>query len=85
MTAPILAPFPWFGGKSSVAGDVWQRFGDVKNFVEPFFGSGACLLARPKHQGFETINDFDGLRMRPARQAFVAGWRTREHHGAPHG
>jgi hypothetical protein len=57
----LRAPFPWFGGKSSVASEVWQRFGKVGNFVEPFFGSGACLLARPSRQGFETVNDFDGL------------------------
>jgi len=57
----LRAPFPWFGGKSSVAADVWERFGAVKNYIEPFFGSGACLLARPKPEGFETINDFDGL------------------------
>jgi site-specific DNA-adenine methylase len=33
------APFPWFGGKRRVAPVVWQRFGDVENYVEPFFGS----------------------------------------------
>jgi DNA adenine methylase len=61
MSAPLIAPFPWFGGKSSVADEVWRRFGSVANFVEPFFGSGACLLARPNVAGFETVNDFDGL------------------------
>lgn len=30
------APFPWFGGKSKVAAEVWRRFGDVTNYVEPF-------------------------------------------------
>ena len=40
------APFPWFGGKRRVAPIVWQRFGDVQNYVEPFFGSGAVLLNR---------------------------------------
>lgn len=64
MTASTLdAPFPWFGGKRRVAAEVWRRFGAVKNYVEPFFGSGAVLLARP--QGLmpaaviETINDLD--------------------------
>ena len=38
------APFPWFGGKSRVAHIVWDRFGNVPNYVEPFFGSGAVLL-----------------------------------------
>jgi len=57
----MTAPFPWFGGKRKVAPQVWQRFGDVKNYVEPFFGSGAVLLGRPEpFTGNETINDLDG-------------------------
>jgi DNA adenine methylase len=57
----LQAPFPWFGGKRKVAAEVWSRFGDVKNYVEPFFGSGAVLLGRPDgFSGNETINDLDG-------------------------
>lgn len=53
-------PFPWFGGKSRVAERVWKRFGEVKNYVEPFFGSGATLFRRPGGaQGIETVNDID--------------------------
>jgi D12 class N6 adenine-specific DNA methyltransferase len=67
----MKAPFPWFGGKSRVADIVWDRFGNVPNYVEPFFGSGAVLLARPRsHYPFhtETIND---------RDCFVANfWRA---------
>ena len=55
----MKAPFPWFGGKSKVAHLVWDRFGDVLNYVEPFFGSGAVLLNRPTSPGTETINDLD--------------------------
>lgn len=56
----IKAPYPWFGGKSRVASLVWQRFGQVDNYVEPFFGSGAVLLGRPdKDPGTETVNDID--------------------------
>lgn len=55
----IKAPFPWFGGKSRVAADVWDRFGDVTNYVEPFYGSGAVLLARPHAPRIETVNDLD--------------------------
>jgi DNA adenine methylase len=64
---PVLkAPFPYFGGKSRVASLVWERLGNVKNYVEPFFGSGAVLLARPaNHFGHEarteTVNDLDGM------------------------
>lgn len=62
----MKAPFPWFGGKSKVAHLVWEAFGDVPNFVEPFFGSGAVLLNRPElhikdngHWPIETVNDKD--------------------------
>jgi hypothetical protein len=58
----MKAPFPYFGGKSIIAGEVWRRFGDVANFVEPFFGSGAVLLAAPWPAGrIETVNDADAL------------------------
>jgi hypothetical protein len=58
---PLKAPFPWFGGKSSVADIVWARFGDVPNYVEPFAGSAAMLLSRPHQPKIETINDADGF------------------------
>lgn len=58
----LKAPFPWFGGKSKVTREVWRRFGDVPNYIEPFFGSGAVLLGRPEFDGnrIETVNDADG-------------------------
>ena len=68
----LKAPFPYFGGKSKAAGLVWERFGDCKNYVEPFAGSLAVLLGRP-HWPFEatrveTVNDKD---------AYVANfWRA---------
>lgn len=60
----LKAPFPYFGGKSVVAKIVWEYLGNVKHYIEPFFGSGAVLLARPyfdptKH--IETVNDKDGF------------------------
>ncbi len=62
MRTTLKAPFPYFGGKSSIAPRVWQAFGDVKNYVEPFFGGGACLLAAPwPANRIETVNDKDGL------------------------
>jgi len=57
----LRAPFPWFGGKSRVTPLVWEAFGDVRNYVEPFFGSGAVLLGRPRVDGVETVNDLDGF------------------------
>lgn len=57
----LKAPFPWFGGKSRVAGIIWDRFGDVRHYIEPFAGSIAVLLKRPEdhRRAFETINDLD--------------------------
>lgn len=55
----LRAPFPWFGGKSRAAPLVWQAFGDVANYVEPFAGSLAVLLARPTPPRVETVNDKD--------------------------
>lgn len=57
----LQAPFPWFGGKSRVAPDVWAAFGNVENYVEPFAGSLAVLLDRPHAPRVETVNDLDGL------------------------
>jgi len=55
----LKPPFPWFGGKSRVAAEVWRRFGDVACYVEPFFGSGAVLFGRPHPPRTETVNDLD--------------------------
>ena len=55
-------PFPRFGGKSTVAAEVWARFGAVDNYVEPFMGSLAMLMLRPgRRRGTETVNDADGF------------------------
>jgi DNA adenine methylase len=55
----IKAPFPWFGGKSRAASIIWDRFGDVPNYVDPFAGSLAVLLSRPHDARTETVNDLD--------------------------
>ena len=61
----LKAPFPYAGGKSRIAAEVWARFGDCPNYVEPCLGSAAMLLARPdEHEWWdriETVNDADGL------------------------
>lgn len=82
----LPAPFPWFGGKSRVAPLVWERFGDVRNYVEPFFGSGAMLLGRPTKPGIETANDRDGflanfwraVKLSPEETAEWADWPVNE-------
>lgn len=68
MPAALKAPFPYFGGKSAVADLVWSRLGDPDNYVEPFAGTIATLLRRPKPGKIETVND---------RNHFVANfWRS---------
>jgi DNA adenine methylase len=57
----LRAPFPWFGGKSGAATAVWEAFGVVCNYVEPFAGSAAMLLGAPHGKRTETINDADGF------------------------
>lgn len=84
----MKAPFPWFGGKSEIADVIWDRFGDVDNYVEPFFGSGAVLLNRPQHHRnkIETINDKDAfltnfwraLKFNPTETAKFADWPVNE-------
>ncbi len=56
---PLKAPFPWFGGKARARELIWERFGDVPNYVEPFAGSLAVLLGRPHEPRVETVNDLD--------------------------
>jgi DNA adenine methylase len=59
MVKRYIAPFPWFGNKSSIADTVWQFFGDVDCYIEPFFGAGAVLFLRPSTPKIEIINDKD--------------------------
>ena len=84
----LKSPFVWFGGKRKVAGLVWDALGDVDNYVEPFLGSAAILLARPqKHRGrVETVNDADhflanfwrALAADPGAVATWADWPVNE-------
>lgn len=68
------APFPWFGGKSSIAAEVWRRLGSPKQYIEPFCGSAAMLLAAPRPASLEVIGDANcyvanfwrALKFRPA-------------------
>ncbi len=71
MTEPLTAPFPYFGGKRKAAELAWSRFGAVDNYVEPFCGSAAVLLAAPDGKRIETINDADGF--------IINFWRAVQH------
>jgi site-specific DNA-adenine methylase len=81
----MKAPFPYFGGKSSVAPVIWAALGQPKHYIEPFFGSGAVLLSRPDYnpaKHMETICDKDGfvanvwraLQLDPDAVAKVCDW-----------
>jgi DNA adenine methylase len=82
----LKAPFPYFGGKSRVADVIWQRFGNVPNFVDPFCGSLATLLGRPHLPQTETVNDADcylanfwrALKAAPEEVAEWADWPVSE-------
>ena len=78
ISGALAAPFPYFGGKANACEQVWQAFGAVDNYVEPFAGSAAMLLGAPDGKRVATINDADG---------FVANfWRAIAHdpHGVAH-
>jgi len=84
------APFPWFGGKSKAAPEVWAALGDVPHYVEPFAGSLAVLLNRPhlanRPYHSETVNDLDGMivnawrsiQLSPEATADAASWPVSE-------
>lgn len=82
----MRAPFPYFGGKSRAAPLVWAAFGDVANYIEPFAGSLAVLLARPTDPRIETVNDLDcylanfwrATQAAPAEVARWADWPVNE-------
>ena len=91
--APLRAPFPYFGGKREAAAIVWGALGRVSNYVEPFFGSGAVLLSRPRETwatldgpGTETVNDrsrflanfWRALRADPDAVAEACDWPVNE-------
>jgi len=71
-SATLRAPFPYFGGKSGVASLVWRAFGPrLKQYIEPFMGSLAVLLAAPYKPNLEVVND---------RSFYLANfWRAVKH------
>ena len=65
------SPFPYFGGKRTVAAAVWARLGSPAQYIEPFCGSAAVLLAAPRPAALEVVCDGSG---------FIANfWRAVKH------
>ena len=56
----LKAPFPYTGGKSSVAAEILKRFGPITTFLDPFCGSTPVLLAAKEPFRREIINDRNG-------------------------
>ena len=57
----VVAPFSWFGGKRRWSDEVWKRLGDPEVYIEPFAGSLALLLTRPKQGKIEIASDTDAM------------------------
>lgn len=84
----LCAPWPYFGGKSAIADEVWQRLGDVQNYLEPFCGSCAMLLKRPAWHSprLETVNDANAylsnfwraIKAEPEAVADLCNWPVNE-------
>ena len=55
----IKSPYPFFGSKRRIVKDIWDRLGNVENYIEPFTGSLSCLLGNPNIPKIETANDLD--------------------------
>jgi DNA adenine methylase len=53
--------FPYYGSKTKIAPMVWDYFGELKTYIEPFCGSAAMLFGRPDISGREIINDMNGF------------------------
>ena len=69
---------PYVGGKQTMADQIVSLMAPHDHYVEPFFGGGSVLMAKPPSM-METVNDIDGdlvtfwrmLRDRPKDLAWV--------------
>lgn len=59
LNMPIKAIAPWFGGKRNLAPRIVAELGEHRCYWEPFCGSMAVLMAKPKC-AMETVNDLNG-------------------------
>ncbi len=54
----VRAPFAYYGGKAGMAQSIVDLMPEHRVYMEPFFGSGAVLFAKPPSR-FEIVNDID--------------------------
>ena len=79
-------PFTYFGGKTSIAGQIAALLPPHEHYMEPFAGSLAVLLGRPTREQTETVNDLDcylanfwrALAAAPLELAGFADWPVNE-------
>lgn len=64
-------PFPYYGGKQMQAERIIDMLPDHDHYIEPYAGSLAVLLAKPRSAA-ETVNDLDG--------DLIHFWRTLRDH-----
>lgn len=56
----IVTPIGWVGNKTSILKIIYAVFPlSYQKYIEPFGGSGAVLLGKPKLDKFEVYNDFN--------------------------
>jgi DNA adenine methylase len=55
----VRPPFAYYGGKTTLAERIVALLPEHEHYVEPFAGSLAVLLAKPR-SAMETVNDLDG-------------------------
>jgi len=61
VTGYALPPFPWFGGKRDAAPAIWERLGKPAQYIEPFCGGAAVMLACPDPATLEVVGDLNGF------------------------
>jgi len=68
----VKPPFAYYGGKTTLADAIVALLPPHRHYIEPFAGSLAVLLAKPRAQ-FETVNDVD--------EDLVTFWRVLRQRG----
>jgi DNA adenine methylase len=63
----VKPPFPYYGGKQTLAAQIVDLFPDHEHYVEPYAGGLSVLMAKSPSP-IETVNDLDG--------ALVTFWRV---------